>query len=59
MAKSQEGDSQTYKSCTECSGTGKKTEIRMEETTQIDCPRCGGTGRVKIPIKTKPPRRSN
>jgi DnaJ-class molecular chaperone len=56
MPKSQQPkpEAEAYESCKECGGTGKKTEMRNEETIEIDCPRCGGTGRTKIPIKIKP-----
>jgi hypothetical protein len=40
------GDSE---GCDNCSGSGKKIEVRNNDSKQIDCPMCGGTGRIKKP----------
>src|SRR6266498_5138541 len=45
---------EAYESCGHCSGSGKKVEVRNDETRQIDCPRCGGTGRIKKSTGIKP-----
>jgi hypothetical protein len=45
---------EAYENCDNCSGSGKKIEVRNDDTEQIDCPRCGGTGRIKKPQVLRP-----
>jgi hypothetical protein len=54
MPKLYEIHPEAYESCGNCSGTGKKLKVRNDETKEIDCPRCGGTGKIKNPQVLRP-----